>query len=101
MPSPLVVHCKRSKFDVYIGRPGPWGNPFTFKGGTAAQFVVPYAEVLARYEEWLLGQPELVARARAQLAGKVLGCWCAPKPCHGDILSRVANSLPTASRAQP
>lgn len=24
-----VVHCKRDKFDVYIGRPGKWGNPFT------------------------------------------------------------------------
>jgi hypothetical protein len=23
-----VVHCKREPYDVYIGRPGPWGNPF-------------------------------------------------------------------------
>lgn len=33
---PFVVHCKKSRFDVYIGRPNPtikssdfkWGNPF-------------------------------------------------------------------------
>jgi len=94
MPHPLVVHCKRQKFDVYIGRPSPWGNPFTFKSGTLAQSVVPVGEVLARYQEWLLGQPDLVARARRELAGKVLGCWCAPKRCHGDILAAVANGQP-------
>ncbi|MFM7243676.1 MAG: DUF4326 domain-containing protein, partial [Planctomycetaceae bacterium] len=26
--SPFVVHCKRSAYDVYIGRPSKWGNPF-------------------------------------------------------------------------
>lgn len=24
---PRVVHCKREKYDVYIGRPSKWGNP--------------------------------------------------------------------------
>lgn len=23
-----VVHCKKEKHDVYIGRPSKWGNPF-------------------------------------------------------------------------
>ena len=27
-----VVHCKRAPFDVYIGRPGPWGNSFPLAG---------------------------------------------------------------------
>ena len=85
-----VVHCKRARFDVYIGRPGPWGNPFTWKAGTLAEFVVPKDEVIARYETWLRSQPELVARVRRELRGKVLGCWCAPSPCHGDVLARVA-----------
>jgi len=88
--SALVVHCKRARFDVYIGRPGPWGNPFSWKPGTLARFLVPKEECLARYEAWLRSQPELVAKARRELRGKVLGCWCAPNPCHGDILARVA-----------
>ena len=25
----LVVHCKKANYDVYIGRPSKWGNPFT------------------------------------------------------------------------
>jgi len=26
---PRVVHCKRAVYDVYVGRPSKWGNPFT------------------------------------------------------------------------
>lgn len=79
-----VVHCKREPFDVYVGRPTMWGNPFTIgKDGTRE-------EVIAKYETWLRGRPDLM-RALAQLKGKVLACWCAPKPCHGDVLLRLAN----------
>ena len=89
----MVVHCKREPFDIYIGRGrgSAWGNPFTWKGNTLAEFIVPQEEVLKRYEEWLLGQPMLVARVKSELRGKVLGCWCAPGPCHGDVLARIAN----------
>lgn len=80
-----VVHCKRDAYDVYIGRPGPWGNPFSIgKDGTRD-------EVVDKYAMWLLEQPELVAKAKKELKGKVLGCWCAPKLCHGDILAEIAN----------
>ena len=80
-----VVHCKKDKYDVYIGRPGPWGNPFVVgEHGTRE-------EVVEKYAEWLLEQPNLVAKAQKELKGKVLGCWCAPKLCHGDILSEIAN----------
>ena len=80
-----VVHCKKDKYDVYIGRPGPWGNPFEIgKDGDRE-------EVVEKYAEWLLAQPELVEKAKEELKGKVLGCWCAPKLCHGDILAEVAN----------
>ena len=27
-----------------------------------------------------------------ELDGKVLGCWCKPKSCHGDVLIRVLNT---------
>ena len=80
-----VVHCKRDEYDVYIGRPGPWGNPFTIgKDGTRE-------EVVEKYAEWVLTQSELLATIRTKLKGKTLGCWCAPKLCHGDILAEIAN----------
>lgn len=80
-----VVHCKRAAFDVYIGRPSSWGNPFVIgKDGTRA-------DVIAKYRAWLEARPELVARAKAELRGKVLACWCSPAACHGDVLAEVAN----------
>jgi len=73
-----------------VTRPGKWGNPFTYKAGTRAEHVVPFSEVLPRYEAWLREQPEPMA-AIGELRGKVLGCWCAPGPCHGDVLARIAD----------
>ena len=91
--SSMVVHCKRDAHDVYIGRPSVWGNPFSHKDGTRAKYkVATRDEAITRYREWLMAQPELVARARKELRGKVLGCWCKPQSCHGDVLAEVANS---------
>jgi Domain of unknown function (DUF4326) len=28
--------------------------------------------------------------ALAALHGKTLGCWCAPRPCHGEVLQAAA-----------
>ena len=44
------------------------------------------------YREWLLSKPELVAKAKQELRGKMLACWCSPLACHGDVLAEVANS---------
>jgi hypothetical protein len=32
-----------------------------------------------------------MAQIKKELRGKILGCWCAPLPCHADILAEVAN----------
>lgn len=82
-----VVHCKRAPYDVYIGRGrgSRWGNPFVIgRDGDRA-------EVIEKYERWLLTQPELLA-ALPGLRGRTLGCWCAPRPCHGDVLARLADA---------
>jgi hypothetical protein len=80
-----VVHCKKDKYDVYIGRPSKWGNCFEIgKDGTRE-------EVVEKYEKWLMTQEKLLSEI-GELKGKILGCWCAPKACHGDILAKLANT---------
>ena len=80
-----VVHCKREKYDIYIGRPSKWGNPFTMgRDGTREQ-------VIEKYRRWIMTQPELLA-ALPELKGQVLGCWCKPKACHGDVLAELADN---------
>ena len=74
---------------VYIGRPTPWGNPFREgEDGTRA-------EVIAKFEEHVRANPTLVAAIKRELRGKNLVCWCAPLPCHGDVLLKIANESPT------
>lgn len=88
----LVVHCKKEPHDVYIGRPGPWGNPFSHLAKGAGEVkVATREEAIACYEEWLRQEPGMVERVRRELKGKVLGCWCSPQACHGDVLARLAN----------
>jgi ribonuclease HI len=68
---------------VSIGRDGPFGNPFKIGiDGSRDQ-------VISKYREWIVSQPELVARIRRDLAGVVLGCYCTPEPCHGDVILEV------------
>ena len=87
-----VVNRRRERFDVYIGRPSPFGNPFSHNEGTLAQYrVATRDEAVAHFREWFLAQPELVARARRELKGKVLGCWCKPASCHGDVLAEIVD----------
>ena len=87
-----VVHFKKEPYDVYIGRGSIWGNPFThLTTETKAQFVVATREeAIAKYREWLMCQPELLKQIPT-LRSKVLGCWCRPKSCHGDVLAEMAN----------
>ena len=81
-----VVHCQKEPYDVYIGRPSKWGNPFVVgKDGTRK-------EVVEKYRQWILQQPELL-NSLHELRGKVLGCWCSPKECHGDVLLEFANNF--------
>lgn len=77
---------------VYIGRrfaefpASEWGNPFHMgrDGGRL--------DVVDKYREWLQGKPVLVGQLPS-LEGKTLGCWCAPLPCHGDVLVEALESL--------
>lgn len=92
VPPTSVVHCKKDRYDVYIGRPSKWGNPFTHVSDrmTRAAFTVgSREEALRRYEEYLFSSG-LIADIE-ELRGKVLACWCKPKACHGDVLIRLLN----------
>jgi len=85
MPHPLVVHCRKTFHDEYVGRPSMWGNPFEIgKDGDRDT-------VIAKYREWLPTQPHLM-KMLPTLRGKTLGCHCAPQNCHADVLAELANA---------
>lgn len=86
-----VVHCKKEKYDIYIGRPSKWGNPYSHRDGTKAKYRTrTRKEAIDKYREYILSNPELLQDV-CELKGKVLGCWCKPLSCHGDVLLELAN----------
>lgn len=85
MTQKFVVHCRSGEpFDVYIGRPSRWGNPYEIGiNGTREEVIAKFAASLS---------PAKRAEIKRELKGKILGCWCSPNKCHGDILSEIANT---------
>ena len=79
--------------NIYIGRSctmggwnlkeSKWANPFSVK---------EYGrdKALKLYEEHIRNTPKLWNQLE-ELDGKILGCWCKPDPCHGDILIKLLN----------
>lgn len=78
----------------YVGRPGPLGNPFKLGHESDRNAVIE------GYEAWL--KQRIAARDKAVCDGLnrlyriardegelELVCWCAPKPCHADVIRRV------------
>ena len=80
-----VVNVRNSECDIYIGRPSRWGNPFRIgRDGTRSQVIAKFRAYAAR---------NFAPADLAQLKGKRLGCFCAPLPCHGDVLAELADGV--------
>lgn len=80
-----VVHCKKEPYDVYIGRPSKWGNPYIIgRDGTRS-------ECIEKYRDFITGPDgKALVASLGEISGKTLGCWCAPLACHGDVLMELA-----------
>jgi hypothetical protein len=69
-----------------VSRPSVWGNPY--RAATPAE----RAAAVARFGAYIKKHPDLIARARVELKGKNLACWCPlDGPCHADIWLQLAN----------
>jgi len=88
-PDPVawLVNIKTGvKYDIYIGRGSIWGNPYSHLAVSAAEFQVQTREeAIQCYRSYILGRPDLLSQLDT-LYGKILGCWCVPKLCHGQVL---------------
>jgi len=97
-----VVHVNKESYDVYIGRPSKWGNPYTHIDDkeTLAEFIVSNREeAINKYRDYLLNNQELMDSIM-ELDGKVLGCWCIkdssnpyPYVCHGQVIQEIITNL--------
>jgi hypothetical protein len=87
----LVAWAKSAGRYVFIGRPSRWQNPFkmdhkhTVNDGDRAAVMAKFAE-----HTWPAMQ-DAIRREPDLFVGKVCGCFCAPLPCHGDLIAAFVN----------
>lgn len=81
----LIEWAKSAGVFVRVDRRSRWGNPFVMHGeGTRDEVIAAYRD------DYLPTQPALTDGI-ATLQGRILGCWCHPKACHGDTLAEAAD----------
>ena len=92
-----VVNKYKEKYTHYIGRGSIFGNPFKIEVvGSRAKSISLYegyvrklmAEIIAQKEEHKL--PKAIYDLPEDA---VLGCYCKPQPCHGDIIIKIWKEL--------
>lgn len=89
-----VVHCKKEHYDIYIGRPSKFGNKFVIgKDGNRD-------EIIEKFREWAPTQSQIMDSLH-ELDNKILGCWCSPQRCHGDVLIELRERQESISRQSP
>lgn len=90
-----VVNKHHKQSGEYIGRGSPLGNPFPIDNTIGQTRKV----VIDRYSVWLKEQiaadndrvcDELNRLVELTQKGELkLQCFCAPHPCHGDVIKQV------------
>lgn len=79
-----IVFINKERFPK---KSSQWANPFTVKK-------YGMERCLEMYEDWVREKiKEEGIDELKKLEHKVLGCWCKPNKCHGDILIKILNEL--------
>jgi len=76
----LIAWAEQEGRYVRIDRRTEWGNPFEMPADGDRDTVIRNYAV-----HYLPHKPSLLNKLDT-LRGKALACWCAPEPCHGDVL---------------
>ena len=101
---PMYANLKEwmdDKNNIYIGRKGivfidgerfpkhdsVWANPFKISENDNRE------NAIAKYEQYIRKkiEKENLYGELKKLKGKILGCWCKPEKCHGDVLLKLLN----------
>lgn len=86
-------------FSRYIGRPinnhswrlpgSIYANPFILGRDAKTE-----DEILDMYEKYARSNSNIMSNIE-ELHGEILGCWCLPNKCHGQVLIKILNEKKT------
>ena len=87
-----ILNARKQEGGTYVGRGrgSKWGNPFKVTTGRFAR-----QRACAQFKQYIKSKPALIERAKRELGGKDLVCWCSPLQCHAETLADLANPIDT------
>jgi len=98
-----VVNLRTDAYDEYIGRAGKgedglFGNPITTRHtcDMCGELHSTPGSTIPCYKEYFykrIREDESFRRRIHSLKGLKLGCFCKPRPCHGDIIADYLNNI--------
>ena len=93
----VVVNKRHGGKGQYVGRPTVLGNPFVIgRDGSREEVIEKYRVWLARMLEADSHAAREFRRLRAlykEQGSLTLVCWCAPLPCHADVIAEEIEKL--------
>ena len=96
-----VVNVRYADYDIYVGRynnkipsskifyDNILGNPYVINFQNTRKIVIELYKL--HFYKLIKDDPLLIEKLKT-LKGKTLGCWCAPKACHADIIASYVNT---------
>jgi uncharacterized protein YcbK (DUF882 family) len=98
-----VININKYEGDdyIFIGRPSAYGNPYSSKERSQAEFKVDTKkEAIEKYREYILNNvnilDDLITELKQNQYTKI-GCFCKPAGCHGDVLKQLIEERTTKS----
>jgi len=89
-----VINLRKEKYTVYIGRGSIFGNPFKIGINGNRKSVIEQYETDLRLKIFTISGLSPLGQAIYDLPeDAILGCYCKPKACHGDVIIKIWKEL--------
>jgi hypothetical protein len=83
----VLERAKKTGRYRYIGRGSVFGNRNRISDGLSRD------QVIEMYRSDVRNSEDLQELIRRLPANAILGCWCAPEKCHGDVIMEMWREL--------
>lgn len=89
-----VVNLRKEKYTHYIGRGSIFGNPYKIGINGSRKSVIEQYERDLRLNIFTISGLSSLGQSIYNLPeDAILGCFCKPKICHGDIIIKIWKEL--------
>ena len=80
----MSSHKPVAEDELFVGRPSKWGNPYKLNAYSRVEAIKKFEQYIDRSD---------LKNQLHELDGLKLFCFCAPMPCHAEVLIRKSKNM--------